>query len=109
MQPQEGDLKKPVTGRLGRQPNSSYRSIAVARFRWSLDFVKTFTIFQVSDTVESKTEGQATLRNAAGPQPNWERAFLWFAPVGRSPTFAHRARISRRKTLPGVSRAGLIC
>jgi hypothetical protein len=44
-------VRNSFTGRLGRQPKASYRSVAVARSRWSLDSVHKFTIYQVSGTV----------------------------------------------------------
>ena len=42
---------KTDTGRQGRQPNASYRSVCMARSRWSLHFVKKLTILEVSSIV----------------------------------------------------------
>jgi hypothetical protein len=39
-------------GRLGRQPNTSYCSVAMARSRWSLDFLIELTIFRVGSVMK---------------------------------------------------------
>ena len=48
-----------VTGRQGRQPNASYRSVEGIRSRWSLDFVQILTIVHMSSTGELPAFGHA--------------------------------------------------
>ena len=54
-------MKALITGRLGRQPNASYCSVAQVRSRWSLNFVKKFTILKVSSTALTMTLATCSL------------------------------------------------
>ena len=98
-----------ATGRQGRQPNRCFRTGAITRSRWSLDFVKFLTLFEVSITPARKYVRLSSLtwRYCQAGKPDVHRTAVSFLLAGviASPTkqlpqlVAVRLTASRRRRL----------